>query len=129
MTEREELTRARVTRLLQVDARDPSPLDERYATVVSAYCADSATEDRAVWETFMRHISGLVRPGGVFVTAALRRCRHYVVGGKRFPSANVDEYDVHAVLAPQFAHATVEARRLAEHAAQGYSGIVLAWAR
>ena len=27
---------------------------ERYATVVSAYCADSATEDRAVWETFMR---------------------------------------------------------------------------
>jgi NNMT/PNMT/TEMT family len=129
VTEREELTRARVTRLLEVDAREPSPLEERYATVVSAYCADSATEDRAVWEMFMEHISGLVRPGGVFVTAALRRCRHYVVGGKRFPSADVDEYDVHAALAPRFAHATVEARRLAEHAAQGYSGIVLAWAR
>ena len=127
--EREELTRARITRLLEVDAREPAPLAERYATVVSAYCADSATADRAVWETFMAHISGLVRPGGVFVTAALRRCRHYVVGGKRFPSADVDEYDVQAALAPRFAHATVEARRLAEHAAQGYSGIVLAWAR
>jgi NNMT/PNMT/TEMT family len=129
VTEREELTRARVTRLLRVDARHPAPLEERYATVVSAYCADSATEDRAVWETFMEHIAGLVRPGGVFVTAALRRCRHYVVGGKRFPSADIDEVDVRAVLAGRFAHATIEARRLAEHAAQGYSGIVLAWAR
>ena len=129
VAEREELTRTRVTRLLEVDARRPAPLEERYATVVSAYCADSATEDRAVWETFMEHISGLVRPGGVFVTAALRRCRHYVVGGKRFPSADVDEYDVQAVLARRFEHPTVEARRLAEHATQGYSGIVLAWAR
>jgi hypothetical protein len=129
VSEREELTRARITRLLEVDARHPSPLAERYTTVVSAYCADSATEDRAVWETFMKHIAGLVRPGGVFLTAALRSCRHYVVGGKRFPSADVDEHDVRAVLAPRFTHATVEARRLAEHAAQGYSGIVLAWAR
>ena len=65
----------------------------------------------------------------VFVTAALRRCRHYVVGGKRFPSADIDEYHVHDVLARRFEHATVEPRRLAEHADQGYSGIVLAWAR
>ena len=28
---REELTRARTTRLLRVDAREPEPLDERYA--------------------------------------------------------------------------------------------------
>ncbi len=129
LIDREELTRARVTRLLEVDARHPSPLEERYATVVSAYCADSATEDRAVWETFMEHIAGLVRPDGVFLTAALRRCRHYVVGGKRFPSADVDEVDVRAVLARRFGQATVEAHRIAEHAAQGYSGIVLAWAR
>jgi NNMT/PNMT/TEMT family protein len=129
VTEREELTRARITRLLEVDARQPAPLAERYATVVSAYCADSATADRAVWATFMEHIAGLVRPDGLFVTSALRRCRHYVVGGKRFPSADVDEVDLRAVLAPRFSQATVEARRLAEHAAQGYSGIVLAWAR
>jgi hypothetical protein len=129
VTEREELTRAKVTRLLEVDARQPEPVDEHYATVISAYCADSATDDRATWELFMAHIAGLVRPGGVFLTSALRRCRHYVVGGKRFPSAHVDEHDVRAVLAPRFEHATVEARELAEHAAHGYSGIVLAWAR
>ena len=44
-----------------------------YGTVISAYCADSATDDRATWETYMAHIAGLVRPGGVFITAALRR--------------------------------------------------------
>lgn len=123
---REELTRARITRLLQVDARMAQPLDERYATVVSAYCADSATDDRGTWETFMRNIGSLVRPGGVFLTSALRRCRYYVVGGKRFPSANVDEHDLRAVLGPE---AVVETRELAEHAAQGYRGIVLAWAQ
>src|SRR3954454_10394911 len=93
LAEREELTRAKVTRLVEADAGDREPVAERYGTVVSAYCADSATADRARWETYMRHISGLVRPGGVFITAALRRSRSYVVGGKRFPSADVDDDD------------------------------------
>ena len=95
--------------------------------MVSAYCADSATADRATWETYMRHISGLVRPGGVFITAALRRCRHYVVGGKRFPSADVDEHDLRAVLEPEF-DCSIEVREVPEHARLGYEGIVLATA-
>ena len=98
--------------------------------MVSAYCADSATDDRAIWaDVHAAHRRPRAARAALFVTAALRRCRDYVVGGKRFPSADVDEHDLRAVLAPRFAHATVEARRLAEHAAQGYSGIVLAWAR
>jgi hypothetical protein len=125
---REELTRAKVTRLLRVDAREPVPAGERYATVVSAYCADSATGDRATWEAFMGHIAGWVRPGGLLVTAALRRCRRYVVAGKPFPSANVDEHDLRAVLEPEFRGA-IEARAVPGHASQGYSGIVLAWGR
>jgi hypothetical protein len=131
ITRREELTRARITRLLPGDARLPAPVTTRYGTVVSAYCADSATDDHATWETFMEHISGLVRPGGVFITSALRHCRYYLVGGKRFPSANVDEHDIRAVLEPVFESASVsiEVRELAEHASQGYSGIVLACAR
>jgi hypothetical protein len=46
---------------MRVDARQPEPA-AAYATVVSAYCADSATGDRATWETYMRHIAGAVRP-------------------------------------------------------------------
>jgi NNMT/PNMT/TEMT family protein len=126
---REQLTRARITQLLEADARKPEPLPRRYGTVVSAYCADSATADRDTWDRYMRHITGLVRPGGLFVTAALRRSRGYVVGGRSFPSANVDEDDIDAVLAPHFAERSVEVRHLDAHRAQGYSGIVLAWGR
>ena len=131
ITEREEITRMKITKLLQVDARRPEPVASRYATVISAYCADSATDDRATWTTFMRHISGLVEPGGVFITSALRRSRAYVVGGKRFPSADVDEHDIRAVLQPQFepASGSIEVCELDGHEAQGYSGIVLAWRR
>jgi hypothetical protein len=133
--QREEITRAKITRLLEVDARRANPLGrrhpKRYATVISAYCADSATDDRATWEAFMSHISDLVAPGGTFVTAALRRCRFYLVGGKPFPSANVDEHDIGAVLEAAFGGepGSIEVRDLPEHEALGYSGIVLAWAR
>lgn len=132
---REEITRAKITRLLQVDARRVNPFVEqerrRYGTVISPYCADSATDDRATWETFMKHITGLVRPGGVFVTAALRRSRSYLVGGKSFPSANIDEDDIRAVLEPGFGplNGSIQVRDLPEHEPQGYSGIVLAWGR
>ena len=131
LAQREELTRGKVTRLLQADARDRDPVGERYATVVSAYCADSATADRATWEAYMRHIAGLVEPGGVFITAALRRSRSYLVGGKRFPSADVDEHDLRAVLEPDFdcGDGAIQVREVPEHARLGYSGIVLACAR
>jgi hypothetical protein len=69
-----------------------------------------------------------VHPGGTFITAALRRADHYLVGGKPFPSANVDEHDMAEVLAGDFA-ATVEVRELAEQEPHGYSGVVLARAR
>jgi hypothetical protein len=124
LVQREELTRAKVTRLLQADAGEREPVGERHGTVISAYCADSATADRATWETYMRHISGRVRPGGVFITAALRRSRSYLVGGKRFPSADVDEHDLRAVLEPEF-DCAIEVREVPEHARLGYEGIVL----
>jgi NNMT/PNMT/TEMT family protein len=126
---REELTRAKITRLLEVDARNAPAGADRYSTVVSAYCADSATSDRATWETYMRHIAAYVRAGGLFITSALRRSAGYRVGERWFPSANLDEGDLRAVLAGEFERATVEARALAAHESQGYGGILLASAR
>ncbi len=119
VTRREELTRSKITRLFQADARRPVALDQRYATVISAYCADSATDDRAMWETLMTNITGLVRPGGLFITAALRHCRSYRVGDKSFPSANVDEHDLRRVLASGFSP-RVQVRNLKGHEQQGY---------
>ena len=114
---------------LPANLREIRPLPERYATVISAYCADSATADRDTREALMRNITSLVQPGGLFLTAALRRCRAYMVGGKRFPSANVDESVLRAVLERAFGRATVETRMLAEQESHGYRGILLAGAQ
>jgi hypothetical protein len=76
----------------------------------------------------MANITGLVGPGGLFLTAALRRCRSYLVGDERFPSANVDEHDMQRVLSPGFTP-LVRVRDLPEHERQGYSGVVLVSAR
>jgi hypothetical protein len=132
ITQREEVTRAKITRLLEVDVRRADPLGERdarpYGTVISAYCADSATDDRGTWETYMRRIAGLVRPGGTLITAALHRSRGYLVGGKTFPSANVDENDLRAVLEPYFRREdlTIKVCELPEVGSKGYSSIILA---
>src|SRR6185436_8000271 len=127
ITFREEMTRARITRLRHVDLRAENPLGvdgtRQYATVISAYCAASATGDKAEWAAYMQRIAGLVRPGGLLLVAALRRSRGYVVGGKTFPSADVDETDLQAVLEPRFGRGnlTIQACTLNGAAAKGYS--------
>ena len=133
IVQREEVTRAKITRLMEVDIRSANPLGEepkgvRYGTVISAYCADSATADRAIWETYMRRIVELVRPGGTLITAALRHTHSYLIDGKQFPSPNIGEDDLRTVLEPWFAreNLAITVREVPECAKQGYSSIVLA---
>ncbi len=133
--DRERLVRSKVTALLGGDARDADPLRARgsapYGVVISAYCADSATADRATWESYMRNIAGLVRPGGLFITAALRNSTGYVVGSRLFPSASVDEADIRRVLEPDFDwdDGEIEVGDLSADRTHGYTSIVLARVR
>ncbi|MFI7542046.1 guanitoxin biosynthesis pre-guanitoxin forming N-methyltransferase GntF [Actinoplanes sp. NPDC049599] len=131
VTAREELTRKKITELFRADGRQPIPVPRRYTTVVSGYCAESATGDRGTWRTFMGHLTDLVGPGGLFVTAALRNCRQYSVAGKAFPGAGINERDLCAVLERDFAvrDARIEVRRVPLAAAHGYSAIVLCHVR
>jgi len=133
---REELARRKITRLLAADLRAFPILDPigsgPYDVVLSAFCADSATGDRAEWRRFMLQIGALARPGGWLLTAALRRTRGYLVGGRLFPSADLDERDLAAALRAQApdgdapdADMTVMAVDLEEVHAKGYSGILL----
>ena len=132
---REELTRAKIAKLLSGDARCADPLqghgDAPYGTVISAYCADSATTNTDTWATYTRHIAGLVRPGGLFITSALRHSTGYLVGGKTFPSAYIDESDLRTVLESEFDwdDGIIDVRDLSEHRSQGYTSILLARAR
>ncbi len=135
VSDREALTRARITALLPGDASKPDALGGRgsppYGTVISAYCADSATADAATWATYMRNIAGLVRPGGLFVTAALRHATGYVVGDQTFPSVSVDEDDLRRVLEPCFDwdDGLIEVCDLPADRSHGYASVVLAHVR
>jgi hypothetical protein len=128
---REARTRAAIGRLLVSDLRRPQPLGGApgYDVVVSAYCADSATDDRATWALYMARIAALARPGGLLVVAALRRCRGYRVGERVFPSADVDEADLRRELAPLTEGLQVVAHLLPEQQRHGYDGILLASGR
>lgn len=134
ITQREELTRVRIKKLLQIDVRSANPLGEPkgrpYETVISAYCADSSTEDRAIWETYMNRIVDLVSPGGTLIIAALRRTHGYLIGEKSFPSPNINEEDIRTVLGPYFAreNLVIKVCEVPECESQGYSSIVLACA-
>jgi hypothetical protein len=132
VAEREAQTWDKVGRLLPSDLRWPDPLGpdlHQYDVVVSAFCADSATDDIMTWALYMRRIAALVRPGGLLVIAALWRCRGYHVGGRTFPSANVDEPDLRRVLGPLADDLHVQAQLLPEQARHGYNGILLASGR
>lgn len=130
---REALTRRRITRLIVGDAASSTPLgaasERKYGCVLSCYCADSATGDKATWRRYMTNIVSLLAPGGFFVTAALASCRHYRVGGKRFPCANVNEHDF-ATLFQQLrfdmSTAVIRVEPVPEHRDLGYGSIVLA---
>ncbi len=133
---REELARRKVTRLLAADLRTFPILDPigsgPYDVVLSAFCADSATSDRAEWRRFMLQIGALARSGGWLLTAALRRTRGYLVGGGLFPSADLDDGDLAAVLRAQVpdgdmpdGEITVLSVDLEEVHAKGYSGVLL----
>jgi len=133
VAERECLVRDRVTRCLRADAGLESPLSTpglgHYDVVVSCYCAESATGDRSVWRRYLRNILRLLAPGGLFITAALRRCRAYHVGQHRFACADIDERDVAAVLTEfgvEPRQLELEVRRVGLRERLGYDSIVLA---
>jgi hypothetical protein len=132
---RMEQIRGRISGLVQADAGLTDPMGPafrgRFATVLSPFCADSATDDKAVWERFCRNIASLVAPGGLMLTSSLRHCRRYRVGQRHFTAANIDEVDLQAILEKDFVPGSiaVEVRETPEHLAQGYSGIILARAR
>ena len=132
--ERESLTRKKITKLFQADASFKDPLGikyrEFYPFVISGFCADSATDDKKIWNTYMRNIASLVLPNGSFFTAALMNASHYKTGNKYFPSANINRIDLLKVLELDFnpKSITIEERDLPEHQHQGYKGILLAHA-
>jgi hypothetical protein len=131
ITARETLVRQAITRYLPCDAALRNPLGSHaaggYDCLLSCYCADSATDDKTQWRRYMDNMMSLLKPGGLFLTTALRNCDHYDVGDRRFPSARVNERDFELLFREhEVEHLTMEVAQTPEHAAIGYGSVLLA---
>ncbi len=95
---REQELRQRISRIMPGDAGIADPLgpDMRgfYPLVLSLCCADSATNDKETWRLFMRNISSLVKPGGMWVISACGEHSYYCVGERCFPGADISGRDM-----------------------------------
>lgn len=130
---REELTRLKLAQYLQGDIRSTQPLGAHptnrplYDLVICCYCADGITQSKQDWFTYMRNVSSLVAPGGLFLTAALRNCSQYRVAGLHFPCANVNETDMETSLnSCQFTDIQILVRDVPDLVTHGYESIVMA---
>jgi hypothetical protein len=126
--------RRKITQLKQGNLHWPHPLADQatYPLVLSFYCADSATASKAEWRLFMRRLFRLVEPGGTLILAALHNATQYTVGTRYFPSAQVTEHDLSAVLRDEnFDEATLDLRvvPVTEWAADGFERIIIARAQ
>jgi hypothetical protein len=127
---REALVRSRLTRYLPGDAALANPLGPAalgsYDCLLSCYCADSATDNKGRWRRYMSNMLSLLKPGGLFITTALRNCESYAVGDTRFPSSRVNEQDFECLFREhQVTDVTIEVAATPEHAAIGYGSVLL----
>lgn len=94
---RENLSRSKVLDYLHCDITTADPLGPvfrgQYNGLLSVYCADSITDDKLKWRIYMQNIFSLLRSGGLFIGAAMHKCRHYDVGRRVYPAANLSETD------------------------------------
>jgi hypothetical protein len=133
---REALTRKAIRHLYLSDARHPYPLGlERvgfYDLVVSGFCLDAVSRDKAVWRDCMRNVLATLRGGGLLVLHALHRCTGYRVANRLFPGADLSVDDLfRSLLANGFVRSTIDIRFAScpENAVYGYSGILMASGR
>ena len=84
-----------ITQFLPIDIRKKHPLNTKktYPLVTSFYCADSITNDKKLWECYVKNIFTLVKPGGIILLEALRNSDGYQVAKNHFPSAHINEHD------------------------------------
>jgi hypothetical protein len=126
--------RCKVRRLKHGNLHWPHPLMDgsTYPLVVSCYCADSATHSKVQWRLFMRNLFNLVEPGGTLILSALHNSQNYHVGARCFPSAQVTEQDMYAILSEgHFVQKTLDLHVIpvTEWAEEGFEGIIVARAQ
>ncbi len=134
VAERASAVRDRITRLVRCDASRTPPVDAAepsYDIVLTNFCAESATSDRAQWHAYMANIVSVLKPGGWLVMSALKGATRYSVGSFSFPAVDISEDDLVELLEENgFPSKEIEVRSVAaDRPTRDYEGLMLAVAR
>jgi len=95
---REDQARKVIRNLHVSDARWTHPLGPDrhgfYDLLISGFCLDAVSSDKAVWRRCMRNVLSMLHEGGLLILHALYRCKAYKVGERMFPGADLSEEDL-----------------------------------
>jgi hypothetical protein len=134
--QREALTRKVVRGLYVSDARLSQPLgptrDAFYDLIITGFCIDAISSDRAVWRRCMRNVTSMLQPGGTFIIHALHRCVAYKCGERMFPGSNLTMDDMQAAMLENgFVGSSIDVQVIPcpDNGIYGYSGILTASGR
>ena len=133
---REEQTRKVIRSLHVSDARWKHPLGPDrhrfYDLLISGFCLDAVSSDKAVWARCMSNVLSMLHEGGLLILHALYRCKAYKVGARMFPGADLSEADlIESLLGNGFERSSIDVRVIPcpENEQYGYAGILVASAR
>lgn len=120
-----------VTSIGRCDVRQVPPFvrgRQRYDVVASNFCAESITDNREEWRSFVMNIASLVAVGGTFLITTLKKANCYSVGPAFFPAVSIDEKDLAEILcAAGFAPQSIVIRTVAaDRPSRHYQGLMLA---
>lgn len=83
------ILRNKVSGYFECDIRLDNPLGvshkKSYDCVMSLSCADSITDNKDLWEKYMKNIFSLIKPGGLFIGEVSKECHRYWVGDICYP--------------------------------------------
>lgn len=101
---RGDLLRRLPIQITTANASQSNPVETniKFPVIVSNFCADSATDNKETWYSYMKNIFSLLEDEGTVLLGMLRKCTMYRSGPDYFPSANIDEYDVISMLSSQY---------------------------
>jgi hypothetical protein len=120
-----------VTSIGRCDVRQVPPFvrgRQRYDIVASNFCAESITDSRQEWRSFVTNIASLVTVGGTFLITALKKATCYSVGPVSFPAVAIDEEELAETLrrAGFSPHSMVIRSVPADRPSRHYEGLILA---
>ena len=133
---REERTRRSIRGLYLSDARWRDPLGTRhrgfYDFLISGFCLDAISDDKAVWRNCMQNVLSMVASQGLVVLHFLNRCTAYKCGPRLFPGADLSVDDVRDALQDEgFENSSIDVQLIPcpDNEEFGYTGILTASAR